>query len=77
MAWLIGDEDAVEMDRSTSYHGPELTLISASTANKRKAMRSLAKLGEVNLKQLQNELVQRMDDEHVLHFRLTLSLIHI
>ena len=75
MAWLIGDEDAVEMDRSTSYHGPELTLISASTANKRKAMRSLAKLGEVNLKQLQNELVQRMDDEHVLHFRLTIDSV--
>ena len=75
MAWLVGDEEAVEMDRSTSYHGPELTLIIASTANKRKALQSLAKLGEANLKQLQSEMEQRMDDQHVLHFRLTIDSV--
>jgi len=75
MAWLVGDEEAVVLDRSTSYHGPELTLITASTANKRKALQSLAKLGEANLKQLQSEMEQRMDDQHVLHFRLTIDSV--
>lgn len=75
IAWLVGDEEAVKLDRSTSYHGPELTLITASTANKRKALQSLAKLGEANLKQLQSEMEQRMDDQHVLHFRLTIDSV--
>ena len=75
IAWLIGDAEAVELDRSTSYHGPELTLISASSASKRKALQSLAKLGEANLKQLQSEMKQRMDDQHVLHFRLTIDSV--
>ena len=75
MAWLIGDEDAVKRDSSTSYHGPELTLLTASTTNKRKALKSLARLGETNLKQLQEELIQRMDDEHVLHFRVSIDSV--
>ena len=75
MAWLIGDEDAVKRDRSTSYHGPELTLVTASTMNKRKALKSLARLGETNLRRLQEELTQRMDDEHVLHFRVSIDSV--
>jgi RNA binding exosome subunit len=75
MSWLIGDEEAVELDRSTSYHGPELTLITASTANKRKALQSFTKLGKANLEHLQKEMVLRMDEQHVLHFRLTIDSV--
>ena len=75
MSWLIGDEEAVELDRSTSYHGPELTLITASTASKRKALQSFTKLGEANLELLQKEMAQRMDEQHVLHFRLTIDSV--
>ena len=60
MAWLIGDEEAVELDRSTSYHGPEMTLVKASTANKRRAARSFARLGEANLRQLIDEFDHRV-----------------
>ena len=73
MAWLIGEEEAVELDRSSSYHGPELTLIKASTSNKRKAARSFARLGEANLRQLIEEFDQRVDDHNVLHFRLSME----
>ncbi len=75
MAWLIGDEAAVKKDSSTSYHGPELTLLTASTTNKRKALKSLARLGETNLRRLQTELTHRMDDEHVLHFRVSVESV--
>lgn len=75
LAWLIGDQEEVEVDRSTSYHGPELTLITATTSNKRKAMHSFARLGKKNLQMLTSELDQRMDDENILHFRLSLSAL--
>ena len=73
LAWLIGDEEEVEIDRTNSYHGPELTLITATTSNKRKAMHSFARLGKKNLEVLTSELEQRMDDENMLHFRLSLN----
>ena len=73
MAWLIGDDEDVELDRSRSYHGPELTLIKASTANKRRAARSFARLGEANLRQLIDEFEQRVDEHNVLHFRLSMD----
>ena len=73
MAWLIGDEEAVDLDRSTSYHGPEMTLVKASTANERRAVRSFARLGEANLRQLIAEFDQRVDQHNVLHFRLSMD----
>ncbi len=73
MAWLIGDEEAVELDRSSSYHGPEMTLVKASTSNKRRAARSFARLGEANLRQLIEEFEQRVDQHNVLHFRLSMN----
>ncbi len=73
LAWLIGDEDAVELDRTRSFHGPELTLVKASTSNKRQAARSFARLGEANLRQLMEEFDQRLDHQRVLHFRLSMN----
>lgn len=75
LAWLIGDEEEVQIDRSTSYHGPELTLITATTSNKRKAMSSFARLGKKNLEALTSEIELRMDEQNVLHFRLSLSAL--
>lgn len=73
MAWLIGDDEDVELDHSRSYHGPELTLVKASTANKRRAARSFARLGEDNLRLLIDEFEQRVDEHNVLHFRLSMD----
>ena len=73
LAWLIGDAEAVETDKSSSYHGPELTLISATTANKRKAIRSFSRLGGTNLQTLLENLDRHMDEQNVLHFRLDLD----
>ena len=50
LAWLIGDPEAVKTDKSSSYHGPELFVLSAITSNKRKAMRSFARLGRTTSK---------------------------
>ena len=75
MAWLIGDMNDVELDKSTSYHGPELTMVKASTINKRLALRSFARLGEDNLQVLAEEFPVRMDEQRVLHFRLSLDSV--
>lgn|GEM_PF-149647 len=75
VAWLIGDEEAVTFDRSTSYHGPEMVLLEATTSKKRPAMDSLARLGEQGLSTLRTSYHERYDDAHVLHFRLELHAL--
>lgn len=73
MSWLIGDDDAVEIERSTSYHGAELWMVTAHSKKKGLAMKSLALLGIKNLEALQQTLEQRLDEDHVLYLRLNLD----
>ncbi len=73
LAWLVGDDEAVTLDRSTSYHGPDIVLIEANMKKKKAALLSLARLGEANLQRLEDELDQRVDEQHVLHFRLDMN----
>lgn len=73
MAWLIGDPDAVQLERSTSYHGAELWMVTAHSKKKSVAMKSLAQLGVENLQVLHDTLEQRFDEDHVLYLRLNLD----
>ncbi|MGB1587372.1 MAG: RNA-binding domain-containing protein [Poseidonia sp.] len=73
MAWLIGDEEDVQLDQSTSYHGPVLMLVEAKTSKKRKALSSLARLGSDALNTVLETLPERLDEDHVVHFRLVLD----
>lgn len=75
LAWLVGDADDVKTDKSSSYHGPDLTLVSATTANKRRAVRSFARLGASNIRSLVGVMEQQMDEENVLHVRLDLDAL--
>ncbi len=73
MAWLIGDPDAVQLERSTSYHGSELWMVTAHSKKKSFAMKSLAQLGVEHLQVLHDTLEQRFDEDHVLYLRLNLD----
>ena len=73
LAWLIGDPEVVQTDKTSSYHGPEVILVSATTSNKRKAIRSFARLGRDNIQALLQDIEQRTDDQNVLHIRLNLD----
>ena len=76
LAWLVGDPDEVELDRTASYHGTsEVVLINARTTNKKRVLASLARLGEHNIQHLLASLEQRLDEQHVLHFRLELNAL--
>ena len=65
----------MKTDKSSSYHGPDLTLVSATTANKRRAVRSFARLGASNIRSLVEVMEQQMDEQNVLHIRLDLDAL--
>jgi RNA binding exosome subunit len=75
VAWLAGGQDAVHLDQTTSYHGTELVLIGAEVSRKKNALESLARIGAHNLQELNADLKRRMDENHVLHFRLSLDAL--
>lgn len=70
LAWLIGDNEAVEIERTTSYHGAELHIIEAKISRKGPALKALAMLGVANLHTILDQLEQRLDDTNTIHFRL-------
>ena len=72
LSWLVGNDDAVEIERMNSYHGSAIHIISAELKRRGQATKSLARLGEEVLSQLKNELTSRMDEDNVIHIRLDL-----
>ena len=72
LSWLVGIDEAVEIERMNSYHGSAIHIISAELKKRGQATKSLARLGGLVLSQLKNELDSRMDDDNVIHIRLDL-----
>ena len=72
LSWLVGNDDAVEIERMNSYHGSAIHIVSAELKRRGQATKSLARLGEEVLSQLRMELTSRMDDDNVIHIRLDL-----
>ena len=50
-------------------------MVKAWTSNKRLALRSFARLGEDNIQMLAEQFEERMDEQRVLHFRLSLDSV--
>jgi RNA binding exosome subunit len=72
LAWLIGDEEAVNIERMDSFHGTPIHVITAEIKRRGPATKSLARLGQDTLNLLKDELDQRMDENNVIHIRLDL-----
>ncbi len=75
LAWLIGDSKAVEIERSKSWHGSPVHLVTAYLHRKAAIKTALANLGPNLLRTLKMQLAQRMDERNALHFRLDKSAL--
>jgi len=73
MAWLCNDKDSVVIEKTTSFHGPDIHIISVDISKRGLARKALAHLGEVALQQLLDESHERIDEENCIHFRLSIS----
>ena len=73
LSWLIGDESAVEMERTKSWHGSPVYMFSVRLGSKGAIKRDLRNMGPNLLKTLVLQLQQRMDEYNAIHFRLDLA----
>ncbi len=73
MTWLCGDEELILIDRTTSYHGSEITLITSHISKNRDIKSFVDKLKQADLLKISENLADRIDDSNVLHFRICLD----
>ena len=72
LGWLVGDDEAVSIERMNSYHGSPIHLITAEIKKRGKATKSLSILGVDVLNSLKSEITNRLDENNVIHIRLDL-----
>ena len=72
LAWLVDDNDAIIIERMSSYHGSYVHMVTAELTRRGPATKSLARLGVSALELLKKQLGQRMDENNVIHIRLDL-----
>ena len=70
MAWLIGDPESVRIEKTTSFHGSTVNLVTAELLRKGPATKSLARLGADAIDVILEDLELRIDNDNVLHIRL-------
>ncbi len=73
MAWLCGDEDLLMTDRTSSYHGPQISLITAKISKSKQKKAFIAKLKQANFVQLLDKIRDRIDSSNTIHLRLCLD----
>tara|TARA_Y100000589_G_scaffold221588_1_gene209163 strand:+ start:27430 stop:27846 length:417 start_codon:yes stop_codon:yes gene_type:complete len=75
MAWLCGDVELILTDRTTSYHGSEMYILSAKIAKNRAVSAFVGKLKQGGVSVLAGDLAKRIDENNTLHFRLCLDSV--
>ena len=75
LSWLTGGNAEITREKVKSYHGARMWLIRAQINRKKAAKDSVCHLGPTLLNQLSlsSELIQRIDEQNVLHIRLSIS----
>ena len=75
--WFTGGHAEISKEKVKSYHGAKMWMIHARIMKKKTAKISLAHLGVDFLQRLahKDELSARIDDQNVLHVRLSLSAL--
>ena len=75
--WFTGGHAEISKEKVKSYHGAKMWMIHARIMKKKTAKMSLAHLGVDFLQRLvdKDELAARIDDQNVLHLRLSLSAL--
>ncbi len=75
--WFTGGHAEISKEKVKSYHGAKMLMIHARIMKKKAAKLSLAHLGVDFLQKLadKDELEPRIDDQNVLHIRLSLSAL--
>ena len=75
LGWLVGDDEAVVVERTKSWHGSPMHLVSLRLSRRGDIRRAMTGLGVELLSRLMSGLPSRMDEDNAIHFRLDLDAL--
>jgi len=73
MAWFGGPNVEISIDKSTSYHGSILHLLSFKISNNKKIKEFFLRLSNEDKMELIETIESRIDENNCLHFRIGLD----
>ena len=73
MAWLCGDEELLVVDKTKSFHGPQINLVTAKIKKNKQIKEFFGKLISGYFNKILDNLEQRIDSSNTLHMRLCLD----
>lgn len=73
MEWLAGDEPKITVDKSTSYHGSMVHLISFKLSKNKAVKQFINKMKTADKTIIAENLSEKIDDNNTLHIRLCLD----
>ena len=73
MTWVCGDEELLSVDKTTSYHGSEINLLTTHISKNRDIKSFVDKLKQADLLKISENLADRIDASNNLHFRICLD----
>jgi len=73
LAWLTGDEDTIDVDKTKSHHGSVMYSVSCKITKNNSIRNVISKLGEEICSKLLETQTDRLDSSNSLHFRIDKS----
>ena len=75
MSWLCGSADLLVIEKSTSYHGSEINLITLKIGKNQDIRAFFGKLIQGNYVDIRQSITKRIDSSNTLHFRLCVDAL--
>ena len=73
MAWLCGGEELLVVDKTKSFHGPQINLVTAKIKKNKLIKDFFRRLISGDFSKILDNLEQRIDSSNTLHMRLCLD----
>ena len=75
MSWLCGSADLLVIEKSTSYYGSEINLITLKIGKNQDIRAFFGKLIQGNYVDIRQSITKRIDSSNTLHFRLCVDAL--
>jgi len=73
LEWLAGGETEIIVDKSTSYHGSKVCLISFKLTKNKQVKQFIGRLKTIDTSLISQNLAEKIDQNNTLHIRLCLD----
>lgn len=75
LSWLCGEPESIELERTKSYHGSKVHMITSHITRRSAIRKAISNLGPNLLNTLLMQIDSRLHDDNALYFRIDLDML--